>query len=95
MTATQVAQHLEISVRTLDNWVKWYYDPNTHKPVDTPVVPAPTQEWVRGPRYWTAGEVKALEVFKAWVPKGRAGVMGETNSRYWGERGRRANKNRV
>lgn len=95
MKANKVAQHLDISVVTLGNWYSWYRDLNSPKPSDTPILPEYKQPYTRGPRYWASDDMESLEKFKAWIPKGRAGVMGKTNSKYWGERGKRANKNRI
>ena len=34
ITATKVAQHLDISVPTLNNWYKWYMNDEFDKPKD-------------------------------------------------------------
>ena len=34
LTASKVAGMLDISVRTLTNWYKWYNDPEQEKPKD-------------------------------------------------------------
>lgn len=96
LTATKVAQHLDISVVTLNNWYKWYDNPQYQKPENTPNLPAYSRRsGVRSPRYWREEDLLQLEVFKVWLPKGRGGVMGEVSARYWGERGERARKNKL
>lgn len=95
LSANKVAQHLDITLNTLNNWYKWASDPETEIPGSAPKLPQFTRDWEGGPRRWEESDLPALQAFKEWIPKGRAGVMGKTNSHYWGERGIRANKNRV
>ena len=94
LTATKVAQYLDISVPTLNNWYKWYSNPEYEKPKNTPSLPEYTQEGKRGTRYWDKVDLPKLVKFKNWIPKGRAGIMGEHNAQFWGERGKRALKNK-
>jgi hypothetical protein len=88
LTASNVANKLNISVKTLTTWYKWYYDNTIEKPKDFPKLPEYIQDHVNGPRYWTESDVKKLEEFKSWIPRGRAGVMGKINSKYWSKRGK-------
>lgn len=94
LTATKVAQHLDISVPTLNNWYKWYNNPDFEKPEDTPELPSYIQQGKRGTRYWNKKDLPKLVKFKEWMPRGRAGVMGESNAQFWGERGKRALRNK-
>lgn len=94
LTATKVAQHLDISVPTLNNWYKWYNNQEFEKPENTPELPEYTQEGKRGTRYWDKVDLPKLVQFKKWIPRGRAGVMGESNAQFWGERGKRALRNK-
>ena len=94
LTATKVAQALDISVPTLNNWYRWYLDKDIEKPKNTPILPMYTQTSLRGVRYWDSEDLPALKKFKKWIPRGRAGVMGEYTARFWGKRGERAMKNR-
>lgn len=94
LTASRVAQKLDISVATLNNWYKWYHNAEFVKPEGMPDLPEYEQQNPRGPRYWETDDLKALKAFKKWLPKGRGGVMGELNAKYWGERGQRALKNK-
>lgn len=95
MAASRVAQTLDISVQTLNNWYRWYLDTPLEKPKDMPPLPSFEQSHDRGIRYWDSNDIKKLEKFKEWLPKGRAGVMGDYTARFWGERGKRALKNKV
>lgn len=94
LTATKVAQHLDISVPTLTNWYKWYNNPEYDKPENTPELPSYTQLGKRGTRYWDKKDLPKLVQFKKWIPKGRAGIMGEHNAQFWGDRGKRALRNK-
>ena len=64
LTATKVAQYLDISVPTLNNWYKWYNNPKYEKPKDTPELPAYTQQGKRGTRYWDKADLPKLMKFK-------------------------------
>lgn len=94
LTATKVAQELDVSVPTLNNWYKWYMNDDYDKPDDTPELPEYEQAGKGTPRYWTEKDIKKLKIFQAWLPKGRGGVMGDYNARHWGKRGERALKNK-
>lgn len=95
ITATKISQFLNISTTTLNSWYKWYNDPTFKKPKDTPYLPPYSQEHPRAPRYWTEDDLYDLRKFKEWIPKGRGGVMGDCNARYWGARGKRALQNKT
>lgn len=94
ISATKVTQYLDISYNTLNSWYRWYNNPMYPKPKDMPKLPEFIQDTPRGPRYWTEDDLYDLRKFKEWIPKGRNGVMGDYNARYWGERGKRAIKNK-
>ncbi len=94
LTSSKVCNALDISVRTLNAWYKWYYNQDIEKPPDTPYLPPYQQDSERGVRYWQLGDIVALKAFKQWVPKGRDGVMGAVNYKSWGARGERAMKNK-
>lgn len=87
LTASRVAQRLDVSVSTLTNWYKWYNGDYT-KPENVPELPEYTQVGTRGVRYWRESSIPMLIAFKEWIPKGRGGVMGEMNARFWGKRGK-------
>lgn len=90
----ETARKLKVSPSTIDNWYNWYNNPDYPKPAQTP--PLPVYEVVdgRGTRMWSDADIKMLRTFMAWRPKGRYGVMGDANARYWGTRGERAKKNK-
>lgn len=89
LSATKVTQFLDISYNTLNAWYKWYNDDQYVKPKDTPYLPPYTQAHPRAPRLWKADDLYYLRKFKEWIPKGRSGVMGEFNSKYWGTRNKK------
>lgn len=90
MSATKVTQALDISARTLDNWYKYYHS-DIEKPDDMPTLPEYYQSRYKGPRYWKVSDISALQAFKDWIPRGRGGVMGRINERYWSNRYRNKN----
>ena len=92
LTATKVSQRLGVSVTTLSNWYKWYNDETIEKPVGMPELPPYEQAHPRSPRYWNKEDIPKLVKFQKWIPKGRGGVMGAYNSRFWGERGKKKHK---
>lgn len=83
LSASRVANSLDISVKTLTNWYKWYLDDSIEKPDDFPKLPDYLQEHVGGPRFWTEADVEQLREFQAWIPRGRGGVMGRISSQYY------------
>lgn len=92
ISATKVTQMLDISAHTLNSWYQFYNDESLEKPEDMPKLPEYIQERPRGPRFWKSNDIKALQEFKEWVPKGRGGVMGRVNERYWSDRYRKNSK---
>lgn len=86
LTASAVCLQINVSTKTLNNWYKWYLDPEMEKPESLPTLPMYQQDRPNGPRYWTKDDVKQLEIFKEWLPKGRNGVMGRFNERYWSQK---------
>ena len=86
LTASKVAQELDISTKTLNNWYIWYYDDTIEKPKNFPKLPDFIQNYPRGPRYWTVEDVVQLKKFQAWRPTGRAGVMGKVSEKYYGNK---------
>lgn len=95
ITATKITQFLDISVQTLNSWYQWYNNAEFEKPKDTPYLPPYEQKHPRAPRYWTEDDLYDLRKFKEWIPRGRGGVMGDHNARFWGERGKRAIENKT
>lgn len=83
LTATEVSQRLNVSVKTLTGWYQWYNDKSIDKPENVPVLPSYRQTHERAPRQWNPDDIPQLLEFKEWVPKGRNGVMGRMNQKYW------------
>ena len=83
LTASEVCNQLGISVKTLTNWYKWYYDDNFDKPENIPELPMYIQTHKNGPRFWTEQSLQGLHKFHEFLPKGRNGIMGEFSKRYW------------
>lgn len=94
LSSNKVAQYLDISVATLNNWYKWFRNEDFEKPADIPALPQYKRDGARGPRYWNSADLPELQAFRDWLPKGRGGVMGDWNARFWGARGQRAIKNK-
>lgn len=92
LSSTQVSQFLNTRVDTIFTWYKWYNDPEVEKPANTPPLPPYLQAHPRAPRYWKIEDLAALQDFKNWVPKGRAGLMGKYNAKNWGRRAPRKEK---
>ena len=82
LSASKVANILDVSVKTLTNWYKWYYDDTIEKNYDFPKLPDYIQEYTNGPRYWTLSDIPMLKKFQEWVPRGRNGVMGKISEKY-------------
>ena len=97
LSANKVAQTLDISVVTLNNWYRWYHSDEFIKPLDTPQLPEYEQHTSRGKRYWSDDDIIQLQIFQDWIPKGKRGVMGDLNAKFWGKRGKeiQARKNKM
>lgn len=91
ITATKVTQYLDITLRTLDNWYR-YQKETEKKPENMPSLPEYVQQGPRTPRFWKESDLPKLLAFKEWIPRGRLGVMGRTNERYWSEKLRKSTK---
>ena len=74
LTATEVSQKLNVSVKTLTGWYQWYNDNSIDKPENVPVLPSYRQPHERAPRQWNPDDIPQLLEFKEWVPKGRNGA---------------------
>ena len=83
LTAYQVCNELNVSVKTLTNWYKWYEDSSFEKPQNIPELPKYVRNTKNGPRYWNPSDIQQLKVFQEFLPKGRNGIMGEFNKKYW------------
>ena len=83
LTASEVANKLGVSVKTLTIWYKWYNDSSIQKPKDCPELPMYQQDSPHGKRFWDKKHISKLKKFKNWVPKGRNGLMGSINKQFW------------
>lgn len=89
ITATQVCYLLNIHFRTLGMWYTYIQQTPPEKlPKDCPGLPPYRQDKPRGKRYWKVSDVHQLYRFQQWVPKGKAGVMGEVSRKYWSRKNR-------
>lgn len=86
LSASKVSQYLDIGVSTLTNWYRWY-NGDYEKPKDVPPLPTYVMKGVS--RIWKEEDLPMLEAFKAWIPRGKRGVMGSYSATQWGKRGKR------
>lgn len=77
MTSVEVCYLLGVTENTLRNWYKWY----KIKEADCPELPMP--EKIKNKNYWHKSDLNKLIVFKNWIPKGRNGVMGVVNRKFF------------
>jgi hypothetical protein len=91
ITASKVANALDISVKTLTTWYKWYNDPDEVKPDNMPILPDYKQKNPQAPRYWKKSDIKKIKEFKMWLPRGRNGVMGNLTNQYSKKKGNSEN----
>lgn len=87
LTTMQVCYLLNITPATLRNWYRYVNEiPEDERPKDCPGLPPYIQANPRAQKYWNGGDLYKLYAFQQWVPKGRGGKMGKTNSRYWSKK---------
>lgn len=80
LSINKISQLLDISQNTIGNWYKWY---NKNKSEKIPELPSYYQKGVKGQRFWKESDIPKLIVFRDWVPKGRGGLMGDLNCKYY------------
>lgn len=79
--AAKVCDTVAISVYTLDRWYAWYRKQTPETLLTTPILPPYTLR--NGRRMWKRSDMKKLQAFKEWVPRGRNGIMSTpTQKRY-------------
>lgn len=83
LTASAVANRLNISVKTLNNWYKWQNDDSILKPKYFPRLPDYIQDYENSARYWSKDCIKEFEDFQEWMPRGRSGIMGDVSCKYY------------
>jgi hypothetical protein len=89
LSASEVSRELNVSVKTLTGWYKWYTS-EIPKPENVPTLPMYVQEHERSPRLWNPDDLDTLKKFKEWVPRGRNGVMGRINEQYWSKKNKKS-----
>lgn len=94
LTAIQLAGILNVGVERISAWYKWYNDDNFKKPNDLPELPEYYRKHPTSKRYWKKEDVKKIKKFQEALGRGRAGVMGEFNARFWQERGKNSLENK-
>lgn len=82
MTSAAVANQVDISTKTLNQWYKFYYS-DEPKPEDMPELPAYEQAYEKAPRYWNPEDIPKILAFKEWIPRGHNGIMGKINAPQW------------
>lgn len=68
-----------IHPNTINTWYRWYDNDSIEKPSCVPHLPVYQQFEKRGKRFWREDDIKFILEFKKWVPKGRAGLMGNVS----------------
>lgn len=79
ISANYICYKLDISLNTLNTWYKWQ---KLEGSPNAPRLPKYYQKNAKSKRYWEKDSLVRLEQFKNWVPKGRAGVMGNFTQKY-------------
>lgn len=91
ITVGKVARRLDVGPATITNWYAAWHDwlETGSVPEGCPGLPEYEQEEEGCTRYWSEEDIPQLEAFKAWRPRGCVGLMGKTNSKYQGGRGKK------
>lgn len=85
LTIAKVAQYLDTTVDTIENWYAWYRNPEYEKPYDTPELPPYGKDETRRQcRYWYSDDLDKLARFQSWLHNEGRGAMSAFNrARYW------------
>ena len=81
LNAMQVAVVVGITVPTLNSWYKWKQLNPDHKLVKY----LPDYFTVEGKgrtRYWEQADIEKLILFRASIPHGKNGILGQVTQRY-------------
>lgn len=81
LTATQVANKVDVSSYTIKRWYKWYEQLDAkeilkYKKTGMPTLPKYESLGTTNWRCWEEDDVPKILEFKNWVPKHKKGVMG-------------------
>lgn len=94
LTRLEVCYMLGINPMTLDNWYRyWNNTPPEDIPKDCPGLPPIKLKEDGKTKLWHGYHLHQLYDFQQWIPRGRTGVMGRTNERYWKKEFRKGNNN--
>lgn len=77
----QVAVLIDSSVYTINNWYTFKKEHPEHE--YSKLLPDFEQAGERQTRYWDSDDIPALIEFKARVPRGRNGFMGDVTQKYY------------
>lgn len=84
LNTMQVCYLLGIHPRTLATWYKYILEtPTSELPKDCPGLPPYKQKHSRAPKLWWGNDLHKLYAFQKWLPRGRNGIMGKVNNKYW------------
>lgn len=86
LTASQVANKLNISVYTLKRWYKWYENEDVRKLDELfkngmPELPVYETIGSTNWRYWNEEDLEQLKKFKEFIPNTRGGFMGDVDKK--------------
>lgn len=76
----KVALLVGVSVKTINSWY-WFKEHNPDNEYSK-LLPEFTRQTGRGTRYWQSDDIPKLIEFRAKVPHGRNGILGDITQRY-------------
>lgn len=76
----KVAFVVGVSTQTINNWYKWKKLHPEHELAK--LLPEYLQAGERQPRYWAKEDVWRLIDFKATIPHGRLGILGDVTQKH-------------
>ena len=90
LTAVEVAYLVGTSVQTISAWYRWRDLNPDHERAK--MLPDYTRIGNKNTRYWKQSDIWKLTEFKATVPQGRYGLMGDVTQKYCKTNYRNKNK---
>lgn len=86
MSIARVAQVLDLSTQTLQNWYKWYEDESYVKPQELKLPPYKILD-KRGTRFFDVNDIPKLLDFKEKLQGEYKGIMAQYNAeKHWGSK---------
>lgn len=76
----EVATMIDTSIQTISSWYRWR-DLHPDNPY-AQMLPEYTRIGNKNTRYWKRDDIWALVKFKASIPQGRGGIMGDVTQKY-------------